>query len=169
MKQVTSFLDKFEEHFGSGWTRALLTLVGLALASVCGLIIWLVLLSPLVGTILRSGANRYGRVEEAATITAFLMIAAFGLGFGVRVAGKYIDWAIGAHLLEQMREAKRAVVDAEKRLAFTEAKLAASEHRAATAEAHIEDVFARALETKMLTRRDLEKLRRASEVEEPGS
>jgi len=163
MTHLASFLDKFEEHFGSAWTRALLVLVGLAGVSACGFVLWFALLAPVLGMILRSGPP--GSAAEIAKLVSFLLIAALGLGFGVNVAGKYLDWAISAHLLEQTREAKRAVVEAERRLAITEGQLATSENRAAAAEACVEQLFARALESKMLTPRQIETLSKAARIE----
>ena len=162
MTHLASFLDKFEEHFGSGWTRALLVLIGLAGVSACGLVLWFALLGPLLETILGAGSSPSTRAEEVAKVIAFLMIAMLGLGFGAAVAAKYLESAIKAHLLQQVRDAKRAVVESEKQLAFAEAKLAMSEHRTATAEDCLEHVLAKALESKMLTQGQIRKLRRSA-------
>lgn len=162
MTHLASFLDKFEEYFGSGWTRALLILIGLAGVSACGLVLWFALLGPLLEVILRFGSSPSSPAEDVAKVLAFLMIAALGLGLGAAVAAKYLESAIKAQLLAKIRESKKAVVEAEKQLAFAEAKLARSEHRAAAAEDCLEHVFAQALESKMLTRDQFEKLSRAA-------
>jgi hypothetical protein len=45
---VDGFLDKFEKHFGELATKALLILIGLAIAAVCIGAIWQWLVSPLL-------------------------------------------------------------------------------------------------------------------------
>lgn len=41
-----AYLEKFEEHFGPFWTRAMLTIVGFAIVVACGSVIYTNLISP---------------------------------------------------------------------------------------------------------------------------
>jgi hypothetical protein len=69
------FLEKFENHFGKGLTKALLVLIGLAVASVCGSIVWTYLLLPITQMIpdpRSGGAFQFAKLVLIVAI--FLMI-----------------------------------------------------------------------------------------------
>lgn len=79
------FLEKFEEHFGKGWTKALLVLIGMTVATICLAIIWRYLIAPIL-----LFYNAPGNAEMIARIsTAFAFLGAGSL-WGLRI----YDWFV---------------------------------------------------------------------------
>jgi hypothetical protein len=83
------FLEKFEEHFGRGWTKALLTLIGLAIASVCIGIVWQYLVAPVL-----TFFQAPGHLESLARIT----LAGASIASGATIALRIYDWHQGRKL-----------------------------------------------------------------------
>ena len=75
------FLNKFEEHFGKGWTKALLVLIGITVASLCLAVIWRYLISPIV-------VFYNGNAEMIARVMTALAVVCAGAVWGLRI----YDW-----------------------------------------------------------------------------
>ena len=112
------FLSKFEEHFGKGWTRALLLVIGLAAASFCIGVIWQYLVAPVVAFL-----QVPGRLAAVARIA----VAGATLTTGATLGLRFYDWYLGRKLSSRGRS--RAALDAQ--IKATEALLEALDKRAA--------------------------------------
>jgi hypothetical protein len=115
-------LEKFEEYFGKGVTRAFLILVGLAISAVCVGAIWQWLVGPLLGFL--------DSPQRWRTITR-LSIIAFGLGAGVGIGmflinglSRWIDIKFSvrriAQLVRMTDEANELLDRTEERLQYAE-------------------------------------------------
>ena len=79
------FLNKFEEHFGKGWTKFLLILIGLAVSSLCLGAIWRYLFSPILGFF-----EVPGRLEMIARI----VVTGAAITSGLLIAVRTYDWLL---------------------------------------------------------------------------
>jgi len=91
------FLEKFEQHFGSGLTKALLVVIGLAVATLCGSVIWTYLLLPLA---LMIPDPRSGPAYQVAKL---ILIVAIFLMITNQLIALFDNW-VKRKIRRQMRE-----------------------------------------------------------------
>lgn len=69
------FLEKFEDHLGRGWTKALVILIGLTVATICGSLLWQYLLLPIAELIPDPHSGPAAQFAKLVFVAAlFLMI-----------------------------------------------------------------------------------------------
>lgn len=105
-----AFLEKFEEHFGRAATKIILILIGLAIVSATGSIIWNTLIKPLAALLPMSGASAWERLTNLAW-TAILIGGGIGVGFEA-IAVLYNARA-GRRLAAGLRETKEILAESE--------------------------------------------------------
>ncbi|HET9458771.1 MAG TPA: hypothetical protein VFO51_02165 [Sphingomicrobium sp.] len=176
------FLEKFENHFGSSVTKVLLVLIGLAVAVLCGSVIWAYLLLPIAQMIPDPRSTRaYEIAKLILIILFFLMITNQLLG----LADNYLKRRIRAQMRQKLAEANKLAGRAEKKLkearaAVGEAKQIREEAKQlhietgdalAAADLLIERMFEAALEKGMITQEQADELRslRDKPLRSPGA
>jgi hypothetical protein len=108
------FLEKFEQHFGRGLTKALLLLIGLAITAACLGVIWQYLISPILA---------FFQVPGRSEMIAKIAVAGSTVMAGALVALRLYDWYLGRRI-DRSAEAREALAD---RMRATEAVLDALE------------------------------------------
>jgi hypothetical protein len=97
---LDGYLDKFEKHFGSGWTKALLILIGLAITGACLGVIWTFIVAPILGFF-----EVPGRLELLARILTVVASICAGSVLALRI----YDWRIGRKLGSSFEEQAESI------------------------------------------------------------
>jgi len=159
------FLEKFEDHFGRGLTKALLILIGLAVAAMCGSVIWTYLLKP-IAELLPDPGNRSSEAYQFAKLTLIVALFLMITNQLISLADNYLKRGIRRQMREKVAEAQLLADRAEKNLAmaqaaFDRAEQASRETGDVLAEAGllVEHVLSSALEQGLITQQQADELR----------
>jgi Na+/melibiose symporter-like transporter len=142
------FLEKFENHFGSGLTKAMLILIGLAVASLCGSVIWAYLLLPIAQLIPdpRSG-TAYQFAKLVLILALFLMLTNQLLD----LADNYLKKKLRGRLRENVERSERLMEELKDTRAEVDLLHKQVGDNNAASRLILDEAIATALEQKLLT------------------
>jgi len=150
-----AFLEKFEDHFGRLATKVILILIGLAIVSATGSIIWSTLIRPLAALIPLPGHSAWERITSLAW-TALLIGGGIGVGFEAIVV--LHNARAGRRLAFNIREAKEIIAETEAFRAQILDTMREAEDVLATGELAIDEVISEALGRGLITQDQAETL-----------
>lgn len=112
------FLEKFEQHFGAGITKALLILIGLTVASLCGSVIWTYLLLPIAQLL---PDPKSGPAYQFAKLTLIVALFLMMVNQLLDLANNYLKRKLRTRLREKVERAERLMVELNEARAEAEA------------------------------------------------
>jgi len=161
-----AFLEKFEEHFGRTATKIILILIGLAIVSATGSIIWNTLIKPLVGLLTMPGAPAWERLTHLAW-TAILMGGGIGVGF--EAIAVLHNARAGRRLAASLRETKEILAESEELQKKIKETVRQAEDVLTTGELTVERVIAEVVERGLVTPDQAAELRSLLDTEPENS
>ena len=148
------FLEKFESHFGRGLTKALLILIGLAVATFSGSVVWEYLLLPFAQLLPDPKSGPAYEFLKLTLIVAFFLMIVNEL---IKLADNYQRQKIRRQMKEVLSEAKQHEATGRENLEEAKAILA-------NLEGTMDQVFAHALEHGMLTQAQVDELKEVANL-----
>jgi hypothetical protein len=162
------FLEKFEDHFGGGLTKALLILIGLTVATLCGSVLWTYLLLP-IAELIPDGKS--GPAYQFAKLALILAIALMLVNQLLGLADNYLRSRLRRQMHERLDAARKILGDAEKNNvqaqkfnADAQADVVKAKDYLAAAEMTMERLLSYAFAHGMLTQAEVEELRSLMET-----
>lgn len=164
-----AFLERFEEHFGKGWAKFMLVLIGLAIVSVCASVVWTTLVWPIAEMVAEiwpePGTARAWVLAKFIVFTAFFLMA---VNWSLDMANNYLKVRLNRKLAGKLKTANEVLERSEESLAKARVQLDNAHNVIAAAELAMDRIFAYALENEMLTAEEVAELRGQLDKEETG-
>ncbi len=118
-----AFLDKIEEHFGKRVLKALLILIGLAVALFCGKMIWEIALAPLVSFAVHTASNGEW-IQALAKVFWNASAFAAGIGLASLIWTNFLSWRDYKKGQELLHRSDKILLRSDKLQAALEEKMA---------------------------------------------
>lgn len=150
------FLEKFESHFGPGLTKALLVLIGLAIAALCGSVIWEYLLLPIAQTLPDPKTGPAYQFGKLVVITALFLMIVNQL---LNLLDNYLKRGLRKRWREDIKEAERVFEETLRLRDEVQVLRLEAADNAAAAELVLDEAILAALDRGLITQEQADELR----------
>jgi hypothetical protein len=162
------FLEKFEDHFGRGWTKAFLVLIGAAVVTICASTVWALFLHPvavfLAETLTEPERGSHPRLWKLVFFGAYFLILVNAL---VLTANTYFKNQDRRQLKADIIEARALNTEGKEYLQQAQEMSGQAKEYLAAADLALEQVLSTAVDNDWITPEQATELRALAEEQSP--